>query len=139
MLTKLLPFEYTWSNGSLHLCLPSPDCLGLHLHIDFCCICAFQLHCNCSSFQVFNHSLLIVTIVFCWGEFAWHSLTYVQLLTSLSVEILCVTAFGANLSCIGPMTSGSMLLLFLFKGSCNSTSQHLYLYKLTMCPPLSTS
>ena len=69
--------------------LPSSDCLGLHLHIDICCICAFQQHCKCSSFQVFHHSLLTVTVVFCWGEFAWHSLTYVQLLTSQTCLLPC--------------------------------------------------
>ena len=45
---------------------------------------------NCSSFQVFHHSLLTVTIVFCWGELAWHSLTYVQLFTCQTCLLPCV-------------------------------------------------
>ena len=70
--------------------LPSSDCLGLHLHIDICCICAFQLHCNCSSFCVFHHSLLTITIVSGWGELAWHSLTYVHLSTSQTCFLPCI-------------------------------------------------
>ena len=35
-----------------------------------------------AAYHQFQHSLRTVTIVFCWGACAWHSLTYVQLLTS---------------------------------------------------------
>ena len=40
--------------------------------------------------QESQHSLRTVTIVFCWGAFAWHSLTCVQLLTSQTCLLPCV-------------------------------------------------
>ena len=70
--------------------LPSSDCSCLHLHIDICCICARQLHCSCNSFQAFHHSLRTLTIFFCWGDFAWHDLAFVQLLTSQTWWLPCV-------------------------------------------------
>ena len=62
----------------------SAYCYLLHAATQSSCLVA------AAACQQFQHSLRTVTIAFCWGAFAWHSLTYVQLLTSQTCLLPCV-------------------------------------------------